>query len=228
MKFSDFILRVFALPLGMALKLFELAREGARDISNKAKHKGVLIGSGCCIDSRSKLEANCRILDGAYVLNTNVQRFTYLGRNTLVQNCSIGSFCSIANDVCIGLGGHPKKLFSTSPLFYRVKNTFNVSVIKHDYEFEEYKRIDIGNDVWVGARAIILDGVAVGDGAIVAANSVVTRSVPPYAIVAGVPARVISYRFSEKEIENLTSNQWWRWPLEAIVAKSDKILVGGE
>jgi carbonic anhydrase/acetyltransferase-like protein (isoleucine patch superfamily) len=85
------------------------------------------------------------------------------------------------------------------------------------YEYLRTKgSIVVGNDVWVGTRAIILSGVTIGDGAIVAAGSVVTKDVPPYAIVAGNPARLIRYRFSDETIAAMCRIRWWDWPLEVI------------
>nr|WP_305849016.1 CatB-related O-acetyltransferase [Shinella sp. HZN7] len=78
------------------------------------------------------------------------------------------------------------------------------------------QRTLIGNDVWIGANAIILPGIAIGDGAIIAAGSVVSRDVPPYAIVGGVPARVIRYRFDETTIDRLMKIRWWRFSLEGL------------
>lgn len=81
--------------------------------------------------------------------------------------------------------------------------------------------ITIGNDVWIGTHAVILTDVEVGDGAIVGAGAVVTKSVPPYAIAAGNPARVIKYRFSEGEIRALLKIRWWEWPDEVIEQHMD-------
>jgi acetyltransferase-like isoleucine patch superfamily enzyme len=107
-------------------------------------------------------------------------------------------------------------------LFYRVSNTFNIKLVEKDYDFPEYQRIEIGNDVWIGARAVILDGVRIGSGAIIASNAVVTKDVPPYAIVGGVPAQIISYRFSPEEIAKLLKLQWWSWPLEEVKARMNE------
>ena len=75
--------------------------------------------------------------------------------------------------------------------------------------FDEFAPIKIGNDVWVGARAIILDGVTIGDGAIVGAGAVVAKDVPAYAVVGGVPAKVLRYRFEQAEIDLLEQLKWW-------------------
>jgi acetyltransferase-like isoleucine patch superfamily enzyme len=94
-----------------------------------------------------------------------------------------------------------------------------LELIECDVPFVEYKRILIGNDVWIGARAVVLDGVIIGDGAIIGACAVVTKDVPPYAIVVGVPAKIVRYRFSEKKIRQFLELQWWEWPPEEIKAR---------
>jgi acetyltransferase-like isoleucine patch superfamily enzyme len=198
------------------IKLIELAKEGARDIDNKLRFNKSIIDYQCCIDSISSIENNWHILSGTIVNNCKIKKYSYIGRNSLIQNANVGAYCSIANDVCIGLGRHPKENFSTSPLFYRVKNTFKVSVVALDLNFDEYSPITIGNDVWIGARVILVDGVTIGDGAIVAANSVVTKDVPAYAIVAGVPAKIVSYRFDKNKIKDLLNSKWWDLPIKQI------------
>ena len=139
-----------------------------------------------------------------------------MGKNCLVQNTSIGKFCSIANDVLIGLGNHPLDLLSTSPLFYRRNNPLKISFLTKEFEIIEYKPISIANDVWIGTRSIIMDGVSIGNGAVIAANSVVTKDVPPFAIVGGIPAKIIKYRFPENKIEEMLAQKWWIWDLDKI------------
>ena len=208
--------RILFVPLGLLIKLNELSIIGSRDLYNKLRFRGAIIDRNCCIDPTTKIEENCHILESCYIWDSSIKRFSYVGRNSMIQHASIGSFCSIANDVYVGLGMHPSNLFSTSPLFYRVVNTFKLRLIENDYDFAEYKPIEIGHDVWIGARVMIMDGVKVGDGAIIAGNAVVTKDVPPYAIVAGIPAKVIRYRFSPEKIEKLLREQWWLWPLSEI------------
>ena len=99
-------------------------------------------------------------------------------------------------------------MFSTSPLFYRKANTFNISIVE-DKEFDEYQEIIVGNDVWIGTRSIILDGVKIGNGAVIAAGSVVTKDVEPYMIVAGVPAKPIRKRATEDKIREYQNSKWW-------------------
>lgn len=208
--------RIFLLPFGFIKRVLELANEGARDIENRIFYKNSIIDKGCCIDSKSIIHSNVHLLENCTVNNSEVKSYTYIGRDCLVQNASIGKFCSIANEVLIGLGKHPLSHFSTSTLFYRTNNTLGIDLVDHNLDFEEYAAIAIGNDVWIGARAIIMDGVSIGDGAIVAANSVVTKDVPQFAIVGGVPAKIIKYRFAPDKIQEFIDQDWWSWQLDKI------------
>lgn len=217
------IRRFFFLPFGLLIKLISLANTGARDIDNRRRFPLSRVGAGCWIDEKSVLAENSRVGECAIVLNTNVGQFSYLGRNGSVQNVGIGKYCSIANEVYIGLGAHPLGIFSTSPLFYRKNNPLGVELVENDLKFEEYKKIEIGHDVWIGARAMILDGVTIGTGAVVAAGAVVTKDVPPYAVVGGVPAKVIKYRFKEERIEKLLTLKWWEWDPAEIKEKMETI-----
>lgn len=216
------LIRVTLLPIGIILKLFELAKEGARDLDNKLRFKTSIIDKQCCIDSNTFIAENCHILPKSFVNNSSIGKYSYIGRNCIVQNATIGAYCSIANDSYIGLGIHPKSHFSTSPLFYKMRNPLKVKVVNMDLEFDEYQPVCIGNDVWVGARATILDGVVVGDGAIVAAGSVVTKDVPPYAIIAGVPAKIINFRFNQEKIKHLLELKWWELQTDNILSEIDK------
>jgi len=215
MRFRN-ITRILLLPFGLVVKLFELSIIGSRDIDNKLRFRGSVIDKNCCIDKNTKIEAVCHILENNLIVNSSIRRCSYIGRNSIIQNVTIGSFCSIASDVFIGLGLHPIELFSTSPVFYRIANIFNLKLIDKNYDFSEYKEIVIGHDVWIGARAIVLDGVNIGDGAVIATNAVVTKNVPPYAIVAGIPAKVIRYRFPQEKIDELIKSQWWLLSLSEI------------
>lgn len=216
-------LRSFFLPVGLAKKLIVLAKEGARDIHNQVRYKGSEIDAGCCINENTVIAPHTHILNNCIINNSQIASYSYIGKNCLVQNTNIGKFCSIANDVFIGLGKHPTDLTSTSTLFYRKNNTLRLQLVEEDNDFKEYARISIGHDVWIGARAIILDGITVGNGAIIAANSVVTKDVPPYSIVGGIPAKIIKYRFHEAKIEKLQQLEWWDWSFEEIKLKINEL-----
>jgi acetyltransferase-like isoleucine patch superfamily enzyme len=133
---------------------------------------------------------------------------TYIQKTTTLFNADIGKFCSIASGVSIGPGVHKTDGVSTHPVFY-LKNTPLAKIYCDTDLFIPTKRTTIGHDVWIGEKAIILDGVTIGTGAIIAAGSVVTKDVAPYAIVGGVPAKQIKFRFEEGEMELLLKSEWW-------------------
>lgn len=127
------------------------------------------------------------------------------------RNGTIGKFCSIGKRVILGHGEHPTNYLSTSPYFYLTCMNWQKDKNRLHDEFvtDKIKPIHIGNDVWIGDGVFIKNGVTVGDGAIIGARAVVTKDVPPYAIVVGTPARVLRYRFDEKTIEKLLKLKWW-------------------
>jgi acetyltransferase-like isoleucine patch superfamily enzyme len=173
----------------------------------KIKNKTLRLGyMSYCYNTNFGL--NNIVYDHTFLLNTVVGDYTYIGGSNKIQNAVIGKFCSIGPEVRIGLGIHPLHLKSTYPGFYTNSEYYRVEK-QYDFTGEEYKQVEIGHDVWIGARATILDGVKIGDGAVIAAGAVVTKDVPSYAIVGGVPAKVIKYRFDESKIKELLAEQWW-------------------
>lgn len=132
---------------------------------------------------------------------------------TQTENTEVGRFTSIAAGVSFAnIDNHPciqfPKVVSTYPF---------AEMLKLDYPISSNKGvIKIGNDVWIGVSVYILNGVTIGDGAIVAAYSVVTKDVPPFALVAGNPAKIKKYRFSKEIREKLLKIQWWNWDVEIV------------
>ena len=138
------------------------------------------------------------------VQNSEIGLRTSIGRYTKIRDAKIGKYCSISWDCTIGAPSHPIDRIATHAFTYRKQ--FGISE-KNDV-FEE-KLVEIGNDVWVGCNAIILSGVKIGNGAVIAAGAVVTKDVEPYSIVAGVPAKEIKKRFDLETIEQLQKINWW-------------------
>lgn len=145
----------------------------------------------------------------ARVRDAKFGSYSYVGRESQVYSATVGNFTSIGPQVLIGLGEHPSQKFvSTHPMFYSMRGQSNPVIVDKEL-FDEFPITEIGNDVWIGARAVVKTGVKIGDGAIVAAGSVVTKDVEPYAIVGGVPAKLIRYRFDDETIEQLIQSKWW-------------------
>ncbi len=163
----------------------------------------------------------------SYGGNINCQKigaFTYIGANANIRYAySIGRFCSIARDVSILNTNHNYSVISTSPLvlrddvdwqkdfhhMYEDSMMMDKIIEKAKNENVKARRLFVENDVWIGTGAKILQGVQIGNGAVIGAGAVVVKDVPAYAIVGGVPARVIKYRFSDKVVNNLQRICWW-------------------
>ena len=164
----------------------------------------------CTIDKTSKIGT------GSNCIDVVMARYSYMGKNNSVANTKIGAFCSIASYCAIGGGAHSIDMVSTSPVFHSGRNILRKNFATNSNEIN--KPVIIGNDVWIGEGVFVKDGITIGNGAIVGAHSVVTKDVPPYAIVAGAPATLIRYRFSEDEIRCLLEIKWWEWPDEKILS----------
>lgn len=166
-----------------------------------------------------QIDKTAKVGTGSNCIGVTMGRYSYMGKNNSVCNASIGSFCSIASYCAIGGGAHPLDMVSTSPVFYKGKNIFGKSFGNISKEIN--RPVLIGNDVWIGEGVFINDGISIGNGVVIGAHSVVTHDIPAYAVVAGVPARVIRYRFSEEEIEKLLVMKWWDWPEELLRKNGD-------
>ncbi|MBM6736329.1 CatB-related O-acetyltransferase [Mediterranea massiliensis] len=165
----------------------------------------VLIGN-CLL--HSKIDATSVVYSGSNLNNVTMGAYSYCGYDCWIINAKIGAFCSIADHVYIGGAEHPIDWVSTSPVFEHVKNSGpTIRFSKH--ALPKSKQTLIENDVWIGHGAIIKAGICIGNGAIVGAGAVVTKDVPPYAIVVGSPAKVIKYRFNQDIIEQLIKTEWW-------------------
>ncbi|MBV8697972.1 MAG: acetyltransferase [Bradyrhizobium sp.] len=165
----------------------------------------------------AEIGRRCEILANTRVEYASLGDYSYLGENCEVADAVIGKFTAIASAVRIGAPNHPmdrpsQHRFTYCPEYYDASAT-------RDRDFFADRRaakVVIGNDCWIGHGAIILPSVTVGDGAVIAAGAVVSRNVPSYTIVGGVPARPIRRRFSNAVAEKLRRIAWWDWPDEVI------------
>lgn len=139
--------------------------------------------------------------------------YSYIsGPGNYIEAAHIGKFCSIARQTVIGVSDHNYNWVTTHPFI--VSKGYNF--INNGIAQPQKPAPVIGNDVWVGINTVISRGVTIGDGAVIAAGSVVTKNVAPYSIVGGVPAKHIKFRFSDDIIAALLKIQWWNWHEEKI------------
>lgn len=177
------------------------------------------------------VELPASIDNGRFAIDA-IGAYTYLGGggSTFDHVAVIGRFCSIAAGVMAGLPEHPPHFLSAHPLFegaagwaaepqFRRSNSSTIDKAQgllHRWREDRFGKIEIGHDVWIGEGAFIRRGVAIGDGAVIGARAVVVDNVPPYAIVAGTPARVLRFRFDPATIAALEELQWWHYGLSAL------------
>lgn len=170
------------------------------------------------VDSNSSFGGYNNIGRRCSINGSSLGRFTYVSADTKINRATVGSFCSIGQESIIGgLAKHPTNWLSTHPAFFSKKCQAGYSFVDED-KFTEQLNVDIGHDVWIGARVMVLDGCRIGNGAIIAAGAVVVNDVPPYAIFGGVPAKLIRYRFDQDKVKKLIDIQWWNWSIEELKA----------
>ncbi len=178
----------------------------------------VKLGKMCTL-LNSTLGENCMVGNFSKIAYSKMNTLSYIGDYTVVINSEIGKFSSISWGVTIGPEEHDYSRLTNHSFLYSLKS-FEITPYKHYSPFE--KECVIGNDVWIGCNSTVLRGVSVGNGAVIGANSLVNKDVPPYAIVVGSPARVVKYRFSEELIKTLLELEWWDIPL-SIISKNTEL-----
>ena len=132
-----------------------------------------------------------------------------MGSGCRVSATDVGPFCSFAPNCLVGSPGHPLEFVSTHPAFFLNDRRFGYDFIAESRDASEGVRTTIGPDVWLGAGAVVRRGVTIGEGAVIGAGAVVVKDVEPYAIVGGIPAKPIRYRFDEATREALSASRWW-------------------
>lgn len=151
---------------------------------------------------------------GAYsvIENCTFGKYSYCESYSILQNTILKNYVDIARNVRIGATQHPLQRPTTHHFTYRRK-MYGMDDVDDEVFFMKRKQniTTIGNDVWIGHGVVIEAGVTIGDGAVVGSGAIVTKDVPPYAIVAGVPAKVIRFRFNKAQIQELEKIAWWDW-----------------
>lgn len=156
----------------------------------------------------SKIALSSQIGKGVLIQDSKIGRFVHIGPDCIINNAEVGQYSSIAPHVQIGGLEHPYWEFSTSTFL-------------SDKSIRE--KTIVGNDVWIGASAIIKSGIILGDGSVIGANSFVNKDVPPYAIVVGSPAKIVKYRFPDDTIKALEKSCYWKLDPEEAKKELKKI-----
>jgi acetyltransferase-like isoleucine patch superfamily enzyme len=184
--------------------------------STNRVYKGVSLNRGAVLEEPVTIYANADIRN-----RVSIGQYTYINNGTTIfYNTKVGRYCSIGKKCEIGTVDHPISWLSSSSIQYSIAEHFDYKPYCKDFPQIHYEQIEgctIGNDVWIGSLVVIKSGVTIGDGAVIGANSIVVKDVPPYAIVGGVPAKLIRYRFDKKTIEKLLELKWWERELKDLV-----------
>lgn len=209
----------------------EMIKRNIKKIIFKFRYgKRITLGKGCDIEKNAKFEGENQIGKNT-IFSGELGYGSYIGDNSIIYG-KVKKYCCIAGNVHVINGFHPTNtIVSIYPAFYTKFHSTTGSYVKENY-YDEFRYADqeeklpviIGNDVWIGFGALLLAGVTIGDGAIIACGAVVTKNVEPYSIVAGIPAKKIGQRFNDDQIKMLLKIKWWDNSLEWIKKNADMFL----
>ena len=198
--------------------------------SPKATRDGEPIVHPSAVLRNAKLGRFTEIKERVAFSDSELGDYSYVERQAEVIYARIGKFCAIASNARINALEHPIERVSQHKITYRANEYFLGA--KLDGEFRERRRgklVEIGHDVWIGHGAIVKPGVRIGHGAVVAAGAIVTHDVPSYAIVTGIPAKFMRWRFEPKISERIISLAWWDWSHDKLAGVvEDMRLLGAE
>ena len=169
---------------------------------------------------KSEISSNVAINRRNYINNSIISSYTYTGLNNNIGYAQIGKFCSLGRSINVGGVDHNYKKTSLMPLSRFAQLNKDTVVCRNNVNF---KKCEVGNDVWIGDGACILSKGSIGDGAVIGAGAVVVDKIPAYAIAVGVPAKVIGYRFDDQYIQKMLKIRWCNWPDKVIIVNVDLI-----
>jgi acetyltransferase-like isoleucine patch superfamily enzyme len=197
-------------------RLLALLRERQVLLNSSGSNERWKVGDPFGFDLDCRIEPYVALFEGD-ILPRAMGAFSY-SHSKLSTRVRLGRYCSVASGVAWMGQDHPLNWVGTSPAFYDTEHSVfrafrrqnRVQTPVGDFTFPD-GTVNIGNDVWIGDQAMIAPGVTIGDGAVIGARALVRKDVPPYAVVAGHPARIVRFRFSEDLIARLREAQWWRF-----------------
>ena len=209
----------------ISLKLIpKLLRRSVKTYLLRCRFKESILHDDVLVDAHSKLGRYNVLFNRVCLVDSSIGDHTYVQQDSQIISATIGKFCSIGMRVNIGLPRHAIETASSHPIFY-LKNTPLAKTYCVQDKMDVMRHTIIGHDVWIGQSAMVMGGVRIGTGAVIGAGAVVTKDVPDYGIVVGVPAKILRYRFEASTRQRLLASKWWEMSEEWLQLHVDNFLV---